>query len=270
MSFWSDLGIQQWRQRAPLGVVSEQVNSSESELVVSDSSLGIENFSAAQNIQLAEDPSSFVDQEAMHDATLDSTVVSEPMVQAVHEPQRPELSWNQLVSAVQDPKTCSNCAPVSAVLGDGDIQASWVFVIDSPSQQDIQAQQLLSGRAGQLFDAILAAAQLSRASIYLTSIFKCPPNADYKISPQCGYLVHQQIELIKPKMIFCLGEFSAQALLRSNEELAKLRQIPQGYSNSNIPLLPSYSISELLDKPSRKSALWNDLKKAMSLAPINP
>ncbi|MFT5609116.1 MAG: uracil-DNA glycosylase family 4 [Arenicella sp.] len=172
--------------------------------------------------------------------------------------------WQQLASLLVSGSSCQSCARTNPVLGDGNLEAKWVFVFDAPSAKDVSHQQLLSGRTGQLFDAILDAIGLNREVIYLTSVFKCPPSQDLSLAAQCGSIVHRQLELIKPKVVVTLGEFASQTVLRANENLIHLRSEGLRNLNDGTLVAATYSLSEMLENPELKASVWQDLKKCLA------
>lgn len=172
-------------------------------------------------------------------------------------------SWDDLAVILRHNGSCASCDQTSPVLGVGTTEADWVFVVDAPSTRDIQSQQLLSGRAGQLFDAMLNAVGMTRDAIYLTSIFKCPPSENVSITAQCGDVVHRQIELLKPKVVLTLGEFAAQTLLRTNDELTTLRGQLHHHPRSHAATIVSYSPAQMLEQPALKAQVWQDLQHCL-------
>jgi uracil-DNA glycosylase family 4 len=172
--------------------------------------------------------------------------------------------WQQLASLLVSGSPCQSCARTNPVLGDGNLEAKWVFVFDAPSAKDVSHQQLLSGRTGQLFDAILDAIGLNREVIYLTSVFKCPPSQDLSLAAQCGSIVHRQLQLIKPDVVIALGEFASQTVLRANENLLHLRSEGLRNINDGTLVAATYSLSEMLESPELKASVWQDLKKCLT------
>lgn len=173
-------------------------------------------------------------------------------------------SWQELAGLLVSDSSCQSCARTNPVLGDGNLEAKWVFVFDAPSAKDVSHQQLLSGRTGQLFDAILDAIGLNREVIYLTSVFKCPPVEDVSLTAQCGSIVHRQLQLIKPTVVIALGEFASQTVLRANENLMRLRSEGLRNINDGTLVAATYSLSEMLESPELKASVWQDLKKCLA------
>ncbi|NND80898.1 MAG: uracil-DNA glycosylase [Gammaproteobacteria bacterium] len=177
-----------------------------------------------------------------------------------------EPNWQALEAMLVTPGHCAACSGVEPILGEGDRDADWLFVIDSPSPQDVQRGQLLSGRGGQLFDALLAAVGLQRDRIYLSSVFKCPPPQSVSVTASCDKLLQQQIALVQPKVVLTFGEFAAQSVIRANEDLQVLRSKPQRCFSNDVAIVPSVGLADVLRSPELKAQLWVDLKTAYRVA----
>ncbi len=177
------------------------------------------------------------------------------------------LDWRALQALISADQACPSCGQNQSVLGFGDVLADWMFIVDAPTSDEVQAQQLFLDRAGALYEAILEACGLRREQVYTTSVFKCSPPDDMSLSPQCDKVIHRQIELVQPKVVVAFGEFAAQAVLRANEPLATLLATPHRYFGSQISVIPSYTPQQILADPALKAQLWQKLK--MVLAPAN-
>lgn len=178
-----------------------------------------------------------------------------------------EMDWQQLEKLIAQPSLCCSCAQVSPILGEGNIEADWFFIIDAPSQQDLDSGKLLSGRGGHLFGNILAVLGLQRADVYLASVCKCVRDENASQLPACETIIHRQINLIQPQVVFALGEIAARSVLRANEPLDVLRGQPQSCIATKLPIIPSFGIPDILREPILKAELWQDLKKALSHFP---
>ena len=113
-----------------------------------------------------------------------------------------------------------------------------------------------------MFEGILAALGLHRDQVYLSSVFKCPASNDIQNTAQCDNVIHQQIRLIQPQVVFTFGEVAAQMVIKANEGLAILRSRPQHCFSNDLPIVPSHSLHEMLRNPVLKAELWEDLKMA--------
>jgi len=164
-------------------------------------------------------------------------------------------------------KACTLCRlhlqRKNAVPGEGDPHADILFIGEGPgAQEDILGRPFV-GAAGQLLTKMLAAIQLRREEVYITNIVKCRPPENRNPLPDeieaCFYYLEQQIELINPLVIVCLGGPAIQTLTRSSNGISRLRGTFQQYKN--FPVIPTYHPAAVLRFPEKyKKAVWNDLK----------
>lgn len=148
------------------------------------------------------------------------------------------------------------------VYGVGNPSAKLMFIGEAPgAQEDLQGEPFV-GAAGQLLDKILAAIQLSRKEVYIANILKCrPPNNRDPLPAEiekCLPYLHEQMRIIRPKLLCCLGRIAAQALLRTTTPLGKLRH--QWHDYHGIPMQVTYHPAALLRFPEYKKETWVDMK----------
>ncbi len=174
-----------------------------------------------------------------------------------------DLDMQGLQDWVYNSANCSSCNPSNSMLGQGSVQADWMFIIDAPNSRELQAQQFFAGRAGKLFEAMLLPLGMEREDVYVSSIFKCAPTDDLTLSPSCDDVLQRQIELVSPKVIVAFGEFVAQSLIKANDSIDVLRQSEQRCISSNSIVIPTFSPAQMLDDASLKAHVWQDLKKAI-------
>ncbi|MFW0860589.1 MAG: uracil-DNA glycosylase [Dethiobacter sp.] len=152
---------------------------------------------------------------------------------------------------------------VRVVFGEGNPQAKLIFVGDAPgADEDLQGLPFV-GAAGQLLNKILAAAEIKRDEIYLTNVIKCRPPENRKPHPEevaaCRGHLQQQIELISPAIIVCLGSLAAQALANSSARANVARG--RWCELDGIRLMPTFHPAELLLDPAKKKPVWQDIQK---------
>ena len=142
--------------------------------------------------------------------------------------------------------TCVKCplghTRTKFVFGVGNPAATLMLIGEAPgADEDAQGEPFV-GRAGQLLNKILEAINFKRADVYICNILKCrPPNNRTPQSDeveQCIPYLKKQIDLIKPRVILCLGLVAAQNLLHATEGLGKLRGRVITYEG--IPLMVTY------------------------------
>ncbi|MBK7141626.1 MAG: uracil-DNA glycosylase [bacterium] len=148
------------------------------------------------------------------------------------------------------------------VYGVGSPKAKLLFIGEAPGAQEDQQGEPFVGAAGKLLDKILAAIQLSRQEIYIANILKCRPPNNRDPQPnevaECLPYLHEQIRIIQPKLICCLGRIAVQSLLQTTTPLSKLRKSWLDYHG--IPMLVTYHPAALLRFPEYKKETWEDMK----------
>lgn len=140
-----------------------------------------------------------------------------------------------------------------------------VMVIGEGPGYDEDMQGLpFVGKAGMLLDKMLAAIQLSRnENCYIANIVKCRPPQNRDPQPEeqnaCFSFLENQIHILKPKMILCMGRIAGQKLLNTQAPVGQLRG--NFYEYNGIPLMITYHPSALLRNEALKRPAWEDLKK---------
>lgn len=148
------------------------------------------------------------------------------------------------------------------VFGVGDPHADVVLIGEAPgAEEDAQGEPFV-GRAGQLLNKILEAVGMKREEVYICNIIKCRPPENREPLPSemetCVPYLWKQLDVIKPKIILCLGRVSAQMLLRTNDGLNKLRGKVFEYQESKV--LVTYHPAALLRNPAWKRPTWEDMQ----------
>ncbi len=178
-------------------------------------------------------------------------------------------SWNELQQQVT---ACRQCPELVAnrgrtVFGVGNREADWLIVGEAPGADEDRQGEPFVGRAGQLLNAMLAAAGLRREAVYIANILKCrpPDNRDPKAeeAAACESFLLRQIELIQPKIMLSVGRISAQNLLRTDTPVGRLRGRVHSFGETGIPLVVTYHPAYLLRSPDQKAKAWDDLQLAL-------
>jgi len=175
------------------------------------------------------------------------------------------MDWQGLETWLQE-EHCHSCKQGGYVLGEGDRMADYLFLVDAPSREALNQQMITSGRARRLYEAMLNAISLDINKVYTASVFKCAPSEQVSVSTACQDQLSREVILVEPKVIVCLGEFSAQTLLKSNEPLASLREQTHKLPSTDISVVVSESLIELLQTPKLKAHAWQALKRARTAA----
>ncbi len=173
---------------------------------------------------------------------------------------------------------CLKCPRLAAarrnvVFGVGDINAQLMFIGEAPgADEDAQGEPFV-GRAGELLTKIIRAMGLARESVYIGNILKCRPDTpgqtsgNRKPTPEemqtCIPYLHEQIDLIRPKVIVALGSTAVEGLLGKTLGITKLRGQWRTYRGT--PLMPTYHPAYLLRNQSfaEKRRVWEDMLQVM-------
>ena len=174
-----------------------------------------------------------------------------------------QMDWSQLKVSVADCAACPlHQTRTRSVFGAGDENADWLWVGESPGDEEDANGVPFVGQVGKLLDNMLAAISLKRDSnVYITNIVKCHPptnhDPEYAEAQQCHPYLARQIELIQPRLIIALGKVASQSLLNTDATVASLRG--KLHQFSGIPLIVTYHPSYLLQTQSDKAKAWEDL-----------
>lgn len=154
------------------------------------------------------------------------------------------------------------------VFGEGDPDAKIMFIGEGPGETEDQTGRPFVGRAGNLLDTMIAGMGLKREQVFIANIVKCRPPENREPAPDevalCTPYLEKQIEIIRPKVIVTLGRPAAHHMLRSKENISKLRGIWQTWRG--IKLMPTFHPAYILRNytPATRAAVWDDLKKVMA------
>ena len=136
------------------------------------------------------------------------------------------LDWDNLERSCQNCNRCVLCTTrTNVVFGVGARAADVMFVGEGPGEQeDLQGEPFV-GPAGKLLDDMLSIIDLDRTNCYIANIVKCRPphNRDPKEEEQeacIGYL-RNQVSLIRPKIIVCLGRVAARRLIAEDYRITQ-------------------------------------------------
>lgn len=173
---------------------------------------------------------------------------------------------NQYEVLRQECLSCQKCPLVQTrnhvVFGAGVPNAEVVFIGEGPGEnEDLQGQPFV-GRGGALLDKYLQAVDLSREkNIYITNMVKCRPPQNRDPHPDevancIGYL-SRQLEIIRPKIIVCLGRIAANALIEKGFKVTK--QHGQWFEKNGVFMMGTFHPAALLRNPHNKPDAFEDM-----------
>ena len=146
---------------------------------------------------------------------------------------------------------------------------SKILIIDGPpdEEEDKKGLSFVSSK-GLLFEKMLNAIELTIDETFIVkSIPWRPPGNRYPSNEEieiCRPFILNLINIMKPKIILCLGETPTYQILELNESIIKLRgkwrTLKLNEFNHELPILPTFSVSHLLHRPDLKKYAWADMK----------
>ncbi len=174
-------------------------------------------------------------------------------------------SFEELKKDCEECRRCGLCETRhNVVVGVGNPEADVLFIGEGPGEnEDIQGEPFV-GRAGKLLDKMLNAVDLDRnKNIYIANIVKCrpPQNRDPKPEEQeqCIDWLRNQVRLIKPQIIVCLGRISAQKLIDPNLKITK--EHGSFIEKGKFLMMPMFHPAAILRNPNQKPEAFEDFLK---------
>lgn len=167
-------------------------------------------------------------------------------------------------------KVCTRCQELAetrtqTVFGVGNVQPRLCFLGEAPGADEDRQGEPFVGRAGQLLNRIIEACQMKREDVYILNVLKCRPPGNRNPAPaeaaNCREYLDEQLEILQPEFICCLGAVAAQALLDTTVSIGKLRGRFHDYGQ--IKVVCTYHPAYLLRNPSAKKNTWDDMKMLM-------
>jgi len=191
-------------------------------------------------------------------------------------PDRPTLP--SIRDAAVDCRACDLYKRgTQTVFGEGGRTAQVVLVGEQPGNDEDLSGHPFVGPAGKLLDRALESAGIDRAVCYVTNVvkhFKWEPRGKRRIHKKpsaseiaaCRPWLDTEIELLKPRVIVCLGATAAQALLGRTFRVTAHRgeAVPSPLAPIVIATVHPSSILRAPDEDSRREEMkrfTDDLRK---------
>ena len=172
-------------------------------------------------------------------------------------------NWDELYAECMDCRRCSLAdTRHNVVFGEGARDAEVMFIGEGPGEQEDLTGRPFVGRAGQLLDDMLEMIDLRREKVFIGNMVKCRPpgNRDpLNIEQEAciGYL-RNQVALIRPKIIVCLGRIAAIRLMKDDFKIT--REHGQWMEKAGVWMMAMFHPSALLRDPSKRPESFVDLK----------
>ncbi|MBR3966910.1 MAG: uracil-DNA glycosylase [Clostridia bacterium] len=164
---------------------------------------------------------------------------------------------------------CENCTACSlyktrtnCVFGTGNENADVLFVGEAPGEKEDLSGIPFVGAAGKLLDKFLYAVDIDRERVYIANILKCRPPKNRDPLPEeeeaCLPFLREQVKIMQPKIIICLGRISAMKLIKPDFKITK--EHGQWFKKGNYLMTAVYHPAALLRDPRKKEDMLIDMQ----------
>ena len=168
-------------------------------------------------------------------------------------------------------ENCLNCrrcglceTRTNVVVGVGNPRSKVMFIGEGPGEnEDLQGEPFV-GRGGQLLDKMLAAVDLDRkTNVYIANIVNCRPPKNRDPLPEeqeaCIDWLRNQVALIRPKIIVCLGRIAAMRIIKPDMKIT--REHGQFFEKNGTLMMATLHPAALLRNPNQKPVAFEDFLK---------
>ena len=162
--------------------------------------------------------------------------------------------------------SCQACAlgktRTNLVFGTGSPDARLMFIGEAPGEREDATGIPFVGAAGQLLDRYLFAVGIPRDDVYIANILKCRPPRNRDPLPEEGDLciahLREQVRIIRPAVIVCLGRISAQRLIKPDFRITREHGV--WFSRGAFEMCAVYHPSALLHDPTKREDMLEDMR----------
>jgi len=181
----------------------------------------------------------------------------------------------ELVELYREVQNCRAC-PLHAtrtqvVFGSGNADAGLMFVGEAPGFHEDQQGIPFVGAAGKLLEKLLDEIGMTRGDVFIANVLKSRPpgNRDPQLEEieACKPYLTRQIELIEPRVICTLGNFSTKLLTRRQDGITRVHGRPQDHVIAGLPIriYPIYHPAAGLRSTAMLETLREDFKQLPAL-----
>lgn len=174
-----------------------------------------------------------------------------------------QREWEALEERCKGCTKCPLCETrTNVVFGSGDRTAEIMFIGEAPGEKEDLSGTPFVGAAGKLLDKFLYQVDIDREQVFIANMLKCrpPKNRDPKEEEQdlCIEYLREQVRLIKPKIIVCLGRISAKRLIKEDFRITQEHGI--FFEKNGYTICAVYHPAALLRDPRRKEDMLIDMQ----------
>ena len=194
------------------------------------------------------------------------------LVMKLIQDSKKELMYSSMMLDMYECNRCglrSNCK--QHVPGKGSKNAHLMFIGEGPGAIEDEQGKPFVGPAGKVLDKFLELAEISHKDIYITNIIKCRPQnnrtPNIKEVTTCEPYLKQEIDIVDPKIIVCLGSPASNAVIHSKFKITE--EHGKWFEIDKRKIISMYHPAYILHTYSKdqekanilKDEFWNDLKK---------
>jgi DNA polymerase len=171
---------------------------------------------------------------------------------------------------------CVRCQELAStrknvVFGAGNADADLMFVGEAPGASEDEQGLPFVGRAGKLLATLLGEIGLTREDVFIGNVLKCRPPGNRDPLPveiqNCREYLYRQVELIQPRVICSLGNFSTKLLRDDPTGITRLHGKPEVLTLGRraVRLYPIFHPAAALYTPSMLETLREDFSRLPEL-----
>ena len=186
-----------------------------------------------------------------------------------------EARRGRLVEVYSEASSCERCRLSETrnrvVFGAGNADADLMFIGEAPGAEEDRQGLPFVGRAGAFLTELLEGIGLQREDMFIANVLKCRPPGNRDPQPEeidsCRPYLEQQVELIQPRVIGTLGNFSTKLLTGKPTGITKVRGAPQQQliGGRFVYLLPLFHPAAGLRTPRVAEQLREDFRRIPAL-----
>jgi uracil-DNA glycosylase len=187
----------------------------------------------------------------------------------------------ELKAVWRQAQSCTNCPQLAStrqtvVFGSGNADADLMFVGEAPGANEDRQGLPFVGQAGRLLDTLLEEIGLTRAEVFICNTLKCRPPGNRDPLPQeidaCQDYLFRQLELIEPRVVCTLGNFSTKLLRADPTGITRLhgREEIRRIGPRRVRLYPIYHPAAALYTPKMLEILREDFQRLPGLLALDP
>ncbi len=190
--------------------------------------------------------------------------------------QPPEQRREALKRVLAQVQQCVRCQELAAtrknvVFGAGNADADLMFVGEAPGASEDERGLPFVGRAGKLLETLLEEIGLARKDVFIANTLKCRPPGNRDPLPveieNCHEYLYRQVELIQPRVICSLGNFSTKLLRNDPTGITRLHGKPEELTlgRRTVRLYPIFHPAAALYTPRMLETLREDFSRLPEL-----